>query len=64
MAVVKNQPAPRRQRKPQLAAVLRDAKEAGIPVRRVRIEADGAIEVDLGEPEASNDSPQKIIDQL
>jgi hypothetical protein len=47
----------RRRRRPTIASVLRQASKADVPIKRVRIEPDGAVTLDVGEPdptEASN----------
>ena len=52
----------RRKRKPTLAAALKQATKAGLPVRRARIEPDGSIEIDVGEPEPTEASNPWLSD--
>jgi hypothetical protein len=59
----------RRPRKPTLALALKQAAKAGVPVRRARIEPDGSIALDIGEPQPTEtDNPwltelQKVTKQ-
>ena len=50
MSVISPDKLPRR-RKPTLASVLRQARKADVPIKRVRVEPDGAVTLDVGEPE-------------
>jgi hypothetical protein len=47
-------PARKRQRKPTLAGVAKQAAKAGIPVASYTVNADGGISVVLGQPDESN----------
>lgn len=42
---------PRRRRRATISSVMRQARKADLPVKRVRVEPDGAITIDVGKPE-------------
>ena len=52
----------RRPRRPSLKHAIEEARKAKLPVRSVRIEADGTIEIDVGNPDARHDemTPEKL----